>query len=81
MIRALRISGFLLMGVGVLVVLSWAIAPLRQLWPVLLALPFPVKIGLAIAVVGFCILMGSLIAERMEESRSEGDLLDDELDH
>ena len=35
-------------------------------------------IGLVIAVVGFSILMGSLIAERMEQRQREGDLLDDD---
>ena len=39
MTRLLRITGFLLIGSGVLVLLVWAIRPLRFIWPALLALP------------------------------------------
>ena len=33
MTRLLRITGFLLIGSGVLVLLVWAIRPLRFVWP------------------------------------------------
>ncbi|MDX1568842.1 MAG: hypothetical protein R3200_00030 [Xanthomonadales bacterium] len=78
MIRLLRIIGFLFIGLGALILLSWAFEPARQLWPLVLALPLPVKLGLVIAVIGFMVLMGSLIWERTESSRTEGNLLDDE---
>ena len=78
MIRLLRIIGFLFIALGVVILISWAFEPLRRLWPVLLALPMPVKIGLAVALAGFLVLMGSLIWERSESSKAEGNLLDDE---
>ena len=41
MTRLLRITGFLLIGTGVLVLLVWAIRPLRHIWPWLLELNYP----------------------------------------
>ncbi len=80
MIAALRISGFLLIALGTLLIVSWLFEPLRRLWPVLLALPLPVKIGLVVAAIGLAVLMGALLAERLEQRRAEGDLLNDDLD-
>ena len=79
MIRMVRILGVMLMIVGGLVILTWFIKPLRQIWPQLIqafqTLPIAIQIGLVIAVVGFLLLFGSLVWERIEDRAKEQDLL------
>jgi hypothetical protein len=81
MIRTVRIIGALLMIVGALVILTWLIKPLRQIWPYLFewfrSLPGAIQLGLVLAAVGFLILFSSLIVERLEDRKKEGILLDD----
>ena len=45
MIRLVRITGFLLIAAGIVVWLTWAIEPLRAIWPWLRQLPLPIQIG------------------------------------
>lgn len=71
MTRLLRITGFLLIGTGALVLLVWAIRPLRFIWPALLALPPAIQIGVAVAGLGMVVLMGSLIAERIGDREAD----------
>ena len=82
MIRMVRILGVLLMTIGVIVILSWLIEPLRRIWPLIFdwfrSMPTPVQLGLVVAALGFLLLFSSLIWERIEDSKSEGSLLDDE---
>ena len=78
MIQAIRYTGFALIFAGALVLLSWAFEPLRRLWPVLLALPLPVRLGLAIAGIGLAILFGSLLAERFNDRKADSALRDDD---
>ena len=78
MIRLVRITGFLLIGLGALVILTWLIEPLREVWPALLELPFPVRVGLSMAAVGLLILMGSLIWERYEDRENDRSLREDD---
>ena len=80
MTRVLRITGFLLIGAGALVLLFWAIRPLRSIWPMIMALPLPVRIGIGAAALGLVVLMGSLIAERIGEREADRKLLDDRAD-
>jgi drug/metabolite transporter superfamily protein YnfA len=81
-IRIVRILGLLLIAIGVLVILSWLIEPLRKIWPVLFdwfrSLPGTIQFGLVIAAVGFLILFSSIIWERLEDRKTEGRLLDDD---
>ena len=77
MIRLIRIVGFLLILAGAVVVLTWLIHPLRQIWPWLAQLPLPIRIGLGAAGAGFVMLLGSLIWERIEEREHDKSLLDD----
>ena len=77
MTQLTRIIGLLMMISGGLVILTWLIEPLRQFWPVLLALPTPIKIGLAIAAVGVLLLVGSLLWERWQEREHDRSLLED----
>lgn len=77
MIRLVRIVGFLLIASGALVLASYLIAPLRELWPWFLRLPMPIQIGLGIAALGFLILVGSVLWERMEDRETDRGLLDE----
>jgi hypothetical protein len=76
-IRVIRIAGFLLISAGVVVLLTWVIEPLRALWPWLLQLPLPVKIGIVAVVLGLIVLFASLIAERWEDRERDRSLLDE----
>ncbi|MEM9382471.1 MAG: hypothetical protein AAGB93_21135 [Planctomycetota bacterium] len=77
MIRLVRITGFLFIGVGALLILTWLIEPLQELWVVVLELPLPIRIGLAMAGIGLLILLGSLIWERYEDRENDRSLLDE----
>ena len=77
MTRLLRITGFLLIGGGALVLLVWAIRPLRAIWPWLIDLPPAIQIGMGAAALGLIVLMASLIAERIGEREADRKLRDD----
>ena len=81
MIRLVRIFGAVLTVAGVLVILTWLIKPLRDVWPQLIdafrLLPIAVQIGLGLAGVGFLILFSAIIWERLEDRKQEGDLSDE----
>ena len=77
MIRLARIVGILLILAGAIVVLAWMIEPLREVWPWLLELPWPIRLGFSLAGVGLLVLLGSLIWERFEERDTDKSLLDD----
>ncbi len=78
MIDVFRIMGFLLILSGILVIMTWLIEPLRALWPLLLALPTPVLIGIAVAFVGLLLLVASLIWERTKDREREKQMLEQE---
>ena len=82
MIQFIRIMGGLLIAVGVLVILTWLIKPLREAWPHMIeafrSMPIAVQVGLIIAAVGFLLLLSSIIWERLEDRKREGDSLLDE---
>jgi len=73
-IRLVRIVGYLFIGAGAAVLLTWLIQPLRSLWPWLRQLPVALQVGLAAAAVGFILLLGSLIWERLEDLEKDKDL-------
>ena len=77
MIRLVRILGFLLILAGAIVVLTWLIEPLREIWPWLKSLPLPIRIGFGMAAVGLLLLLGSLVWERIEEREHDKSLLDE----
>jgi hypothetical protein len=77
MTQLLRITGFLLIVAGAIVVLTWLIEPLRQIWPWLLQLPIPIRIGFGLAGVGLVVILASLIWERWNEREEDRSLLDD----
>lgn len=78
MIRLVRITGFLLILAGTIISLTYFIEPLREVWPWLLELPLPIRIGLMLAGIGLLILMGSLIWERWEERELDESLREDD---
>ena len=81
MIRLLRILGITLIVLGILVILTWLIEPLRDILPMTYdwfrSLPPAMQIGLGIAAVGFLLLFSSVVWERLEDRKNEADLLDD----
>ena len=80
MIKA-RTIGICLLVLGIAIAASWFIEPIRNAWPSfwawLLTIPFVIRIGLVIAVIGFLVVFSSLLAERARDQQVEGDLSDD----
>jgi hypothetical protein len=68
MIEVLRISGLIMMVAGLLLAGSWFIEPLRELWPLLLDLPLPIRIGLIVAGVGLAVVMATVIHDRIRSN-------------
>ena len=77
--RLVRITGFLLIVAGVIVTLTWFIEPLREVWPWLLELPLPIRVGIVLAAAGLLLLVGSLLWERWEERDQDRLLREEEL--
>jgi len=77
MIGLIRILGFMLIAAGAIAIATWLIKPLRFLWPFFRGLPFAIQIGLVAAGVGFLLLLGSLIWERLEDHEKEKDMIDE----
>ena len=75
--KSLRIFGFSLMALGALLIIVWFIEPLRAVWPWLLTLPLPIRLGVILAAIGITVLMVSLIYERVREREQDKDLLDE----
>jgi len=65
MIRLLRIVGFLLIIAGTLLAGSWFIEPLRQLWPMLIELPLPIRIGLIVSGIGLLVVFATVVHDRL----------------
>lgn len=76
MTSVLRITGFLMMLAGGLLAASWFIEPLRELWPMLLSLPLPIRIGLAVAGIGLVVVFATVVHDRL---RADKDSLREEL--
>ena len=65
MIRVLRILGFLLIVVGTLLAASWFIEPLRQIWPMLVELPLPIRLGLIVSGIGLLVVFATIVHDRL----------------
>ena len=65
MISLLRIVGFLLIAAGLLLSASWFIEPLRELWPLLLDLPLPIRIGLIVAGIGLLVVFATVVHDSL----------------
>lgn len=77
--RLLRNLGFGLMVGGVVMMLVWAIKPLRMIWPWLLQLPLVLRIGVVAGAVGLAFLLGSVLAERLIDRKGDAHLRDEFL--
>lgn len=75
--RLLRNLGFGLMVGGAVMILIWAIKPLRLVWPWLLQLPVVLRIGVFAGALGLAVLLGSVIAERISDSEGDAELRDE----
>ncbi len=69
----LRVIGFLMMIAGALLIASWFIEPLRQLWPLLLDLPLPIRVGLVVAGVGLVIVFATVVHDLIGADRKSLD--------
>lgn len=65
MTSVLRIAGVLMMVAGGLLMASWFIEPLRALWPWLVNLPLPVRLGLAVSALGLSIVLATVVHDRL----------------
>ena len=72
-----RLFGFLFLWIGALLLLSWFIKPLRAIGPLFLQLPLLLQIGLVIAAIGFILLLGTVIWERIESRKTDKELQDE----
>ncbi len=70
MTRVLRITGFLMIIAGGLLAASWFIDPLRRMWPLLLTLPLPIRIGLVVAAIGLLVVLATVIHDRLTSDDS-----------
>jgi hypothetical protein len=77
MTSLLRNVGFGLILLGIVLLLFWAIEPLRMVWPWIRGLPLPIRIGVIAAAVGLAVLMGSLISERIRDREADKELRDE----
>jgi uncharacterized membrane protein len=73
MIKLLRIVGFLLIAAGLLLAASWFIEPLRQVWPALLDLPLPIRLGLIVAALGLLVVFATVVHDRLTADRQSLD--------
>ena len=77
MTRHLRTIGSVLVGIGVLIILSWLIEPLRQLVEWFWVLPIQLQIGGVVAGIGLIIMFTSLLGERWASRAEDASLKDD----
>jgi hypothetical protein len=77
MTQLLRNVGFGLVFMGAILMLFWAIEPLRMVWPWLWGLPLPIRVGVIVAAFGLVVLMGSLVSERIRDREADKELRDE----
>ncbi len=77
MIQQIRQLGFALIGLGILIFISYLIPPLRALWPLFRQLPVVIQIGLGAALLGIGLLLVSVIVERIEDRPHDESLKDE----
>lgn len=75
--RLFRNVGFGLIAIGILLILAWAIEPIRLFWPWIRGLPLPIQIGALAAILGLAVLLVSLISERVREREGDQKLRDE----
>lgn len=69
-----RILGLACMVLGVVLLVTYVVSPLRWLWWWFRHMPWPLQIGLGAAALGLCILTVSLLVERTRDRSYDKDL-------
>ena len=77
MTKLARLFGFLLLWSGAILLLFWFVKPLRAIGPFFLHLPLLLQIGLAAAAIGFILLLGTVIWERIQSRKTDKELQDE----
>lgn len=77
MTKLARLIGFLLLWSGALLLLFWFVKPLRAIGALFLQLPILLQIGLAAVAVGFIVLLGTVIWERIRSRKTDKELQDE----
>ncbi len=77
MTKLARLFGFLLLWSGAILLLFWFVKPLRAIGPFFLQLPLLLQIGLAAAAIGFILLLGTVIWERIQSRKTDKELQDE----
>lgn len=77
MTKLARLFGFLLLWSGAILLLFWFVKPLRAIGPFFLQLPLLLQIGLGAAAIGFILLLGTVIWERIQSRKTDRELQDE----
>ena len=77
MTKLARLFGFLLLWCGALLLLFWFVKPLRVIGTFFLQLPLLLQIGLGAAAIGFILLLGTVIWERIQSRKTDKELQDE----
>lgn len=77
MTKLARLFGFLLLWGGALLLIFWFVKPLRAIGALFLQLPILLQIGLAAAAIGFILLLGTVIWERIQSRKADKELQDE----
>ncbi len=67
-----QIVGFLLWRAGLLLIVSYSLFRIARFALTYVDLPTQVEVGFGLALAGAALVLGSLIAERVEDARAEG---------
>lgn len=76
MVRGMRIVAVAMMLLGILLIISYIISPLRLLWWWFRHMPFPLQIGFGVAGVGLVILFTTMLFERVANRSYDKELKD-----
>jgi len=72
----LRKVGVVMIGLGILLALSYLISPLQFIFQYLQMLPVPLQIGIGVAGTGLIVLLISLLSERWKDREEDASLKD-----
>lgn len=64
MVRVIRILGLSSICIGILLIVTYFIEPLRFLWRLYRSIDLPLQIGFGVAGAGLCIILMTMLLER-----------------
>lgn len=73
-VRLIRILGVASMVLGVLLLVTYFVTPLRILWWWYRHMPMPLQIGFGVAGAGLCILLATMLLERAANRKYDNEL-------